>query len=286
MEVGTELYRQGKTKVEVNRTTIIKSVRSYCKKYKLQTITCRPCKPKKKLSEKNRNARLRFCLQHRHTDWRKVMFTDRCKFFLQYPGVCVKKSAWRISGEPYEEYRVNKATTFNVYGGITCNGPTRLHVVAGTTNFNPVKKYKNNSGGDAKNVTSAAYHDVVKQTFLPDGTRLMGAKDWVMQQDNDPTHAKASHKAVKDYNQEQGASVVEILEAWPPNSPDLNIIENIWSLIHTKVAEQGCKTTHDFQAEVVKAFASLSKDYIDKLFNIMKKRIELCIAAEGGRIKY
>jgi transposase len=220
-DVAKELHRLGKTRNKLSRTCIIGNVKQYCKREGIPSITTTIGVPKKKLTAANMAARLRFCELNLNRDWKNVMFSDRCKFFHYYPGCCIYKSAWRVVGEACTEYKVNRAATFNVYGGITKHGTTRFHVVAGTTNYNPVKKYCNKKGAPAKNITSEEYHDVVSKTFLPDGERLFNGSPWVLQQDNDPTHAKASRKALQDII----GNHASILDAWPPNSPDLNIIE-------------------------------------------------------------
>jgi hypothetical protein len=49
---------------------------------------------------------------------------------------------------------------------------------------------------------------------------------WFFQQDNDPAHRLAS-SYLKAWNAKH-ASSVQLLKNWPPNSPGLNLIENIW----------------------------------------------------------
>jgi transposase len=183
-----------------------------------------------------------------------------------------------------------------VYAGITPYGATKMHKVAGTTNFKSEKHYKNKKGDDAKSITIEAYCDVVKDTFLPEGERLMGHSHWVLQQDNDPTHKKGSTAALSCYNtatkkrKRPSKSVderdVKVLAFWPPHSPDLSPIENCWSLVQRKVDAAGCKTTAQFQAKVMEEFENLSTDYLQKLYASMEKRIEECIAKGGDRINY
>ena len=283
--VAREMYKQGKTTKQVSRTTIISSVRSYCKDKGLPGITAASTRPRKKLTAEQKEARLRFCLDNRKTDWRRVMFTDRCKFHHYYPKVKVVKCAWRRVGVPTEEYKVNKAATYNIYAGITPYGSSKVHVVAGTTNFTPKKVYRNQKGEQAKSITIDAYHDVVKETLLPEGCRLMGTADWVLQQDNDPTHKKGSASALKEYNDESGGSI-QLIRSWPPHSPDLSPIENVWSWVQQQVNVAGCNTTAEFQAKVREVFDGLSLEYLEKLYSSMPKRIEQCIARGGDRIRY
>ena len=72
---------------------------------------------------------------------------------------------------------------------------------------------------------------VLHKTLLPEGTRMFtmqGFNTWYLQQDNDPTHGVA-REVVKQWNAMKGSSV-QLLPNWPPSSPDLDIIKNVWGM--------------------------------------------------------
>lgn len=62
---------------------------------------------------------------------------------------------------------------------------------------------------------------------------------WYLQQDNDPSHGVATQE-LKQWNATNAANV-QLLLNWPPNSPDLNIVENIWGIVQQKVNSIGCR---------------------------------------------
>jgi hypothetical protein len=157
--------------------------------------------------------------------------------------------------------------------------------VAGTSKHKT--EYVNKQGTEARNITAGEYNDVVKSTFLRDGTRLFsgsGVSSWVLQQDNDPTH-RAAYAAVLEYNRRNSSSI-SILGDWPPNSPDLNPIENLWSWVDAQVHAMGCQTFEEFRQAVLDQLAAVPKQMLRNLVSSMQERLAKVIELEGDRINY
>jgi hypothetical protein len=69
-------------------------------------------------------------------------------------------------------------------------------------------------------MNSSVYRDILDSQMVPYASRVMG-NDFVFQQDNDPKHKS---KLVTQYLAKKKVTVME----WPPQSPDLSPIENLW----------------------------------------------------------
>lgn len=74
---------------------------------------------------------------------------------------------------------------------------------------------------------------------------------------------------------------------WPPQSPDLNIIEAAWDLLDRKIREKGRpKSSNNMWFLLNEAWSSITTQDIDKLLQSMKKRCEAVISAKGGHTRY
>lgn len=128
---------------------------------------------------------------------------------------------------------------------------------------------------------------MLEQTLLPEGRRIFGNQGistWVLQQDNDPTHKQAP-KIVHDYNQKHGCSI-SVLPNWPPNSPGLSLIENVWSYLQSKLDSLGCQTFQQFKNALLREVKAINSAYAERLFKGMGARVQTCIQNQGDRTKH
>lgn len=284
MDVARALLSLGLTRKLLSASTVIRATKRQARKDG-DPIRALRGKPAKRLTAKTMLARLAFARLNKKRDWQHVMFTDRKKFLFIHPGCEVKPVTWVRKGERRQENRVNHPMAVNVYAGVTVHGVTACVEVAGSSKH--TSKYTNKRGQPAKNITAAEYKDVVTYTLLPEGQRLMagaGLSSWVFQQDNDPTH-KSVYITIARYNSNYGTHITK-LGGWPPNSPDLSPIENVWAYVQCRVHRRGCKTFEEFKAAVFQEMASVPPRMLKNLFNSMPKRIAGVIKTGGGKTKY
>ena len=102
----------------------------------------------------------------------------------------------------------------------------------------------------------------------------------VMQQDSAPCHTA---KIVKRWFQDN----VEILENWPSNSPDLNVIENCWNLMKQKVAAHHPTSEADLRNVLKQVWTKeITPDYCKTLIRSMPSRIDAVLKNRGFPTKY
>jgi transposase len=103
----------------------------------------------------------------------------------------------------------------------------------------------------------------------------------IFQQDNDPKHtsAKAS-KALEELG-------LEVLD-WPPQSPDLNPIEELWRHLKLRLGKYPAppEGIEELWARVQKEWKDIPSDVVSNLVESMPRRIQAVLRARGGHTKY
>lgn len=282
--VAQHLHMTGDVSKVVDRRTVTRAARRIAAQ-KGQRLRAVQGKPQKMLTAANRRSRLAFCRANLLRYWGNTLFSDRKKFLFSYPGSKVQAVSWVVAGERREAPRVNHPQVVNVYAGLCRFGLTRLHIVAGTSGAQTA--YKNQQGKGAKNITKEEYSNVMETTLLPEGRRLFtmqGISTWQLQQDNDRAH-NAALPAVRKWNSKH-ASSISILPGWPPNSPDLNPIENFWGYLQRKMDARGCRSFEEYKIALEEEAKSVPREYFYKLVKGMPKRMACCIELEGGKTRH
>ena len=73
---------------------------------------------------------------------------------------------------------------------------------------------------------------------------------------------------------------------WPPYSPDLNPIENIWGIMVGKLRKKNISSQSELIELVNHEWKEISQEQIDNWIDSMPGRIIEWIDQDGDRIKY
>ena len=133
--------------------------------------------------------------------------------------------------------------------------------------------------------------------FLPPGTNINGQKYLDLLKNELELHM-AVHKCsvfMQDGARCHRAKIVtHFLKAqkinilgWPGNSPDLNSIENLWSILKNKVAERQPNIAKMMEQAIEEVWVrDISPAYCRNLVESKPRRLEAVIKAKGGPTKY
>ncbi len=100
------------------------------------------------------------------------------------------------------------------------------------------------------------------------------------QQDNAPAYTALK---TKNFFWENGFT---ILENWPAQSPDINIIENLWSILKKNVRKRHPETLVELETFAKEEFYKIPDDYIKKLYTSIPQRLQAVIKNFGYPTKY
>jgi DDE superfamily endonuclease len=131
--------------------------------------------------------------------------------------------------------------------------------------------------------------DILEPPEDPDTIQVADENTFLFMQDNAPCH-KA--KEVLEFLMERNIPVME----WPPQSPDLNPIENLWAALkeafHKRFTEMFNHPSKSLEAryrygEVLKEiWYGQGQALIDVLVESMPRRVQAVLEAKGGWTKY
>lgn len=68
---------------------------------------------------------------------------------------------------------------------------------------------------------------------------------------------------------------------WPANSPDLNIMENIWSIIDNKLLKFSINTIDDLKNALQTAWCGISQNTMNEFFQSIPERLRQVVNRKG-----
>jgi len=124
-------------------------------------------------------------------------------------------------------------------------------------------------------LNSQGYQDILQCNLLP----FYETED-ILQQDNAPCHKSKSTMAFMDNNK------ICLLSDWPAQSPDINIIENLWGILKRNVSQCRLNTTNDLWEECQRQWFAIPTEAIQGLYRSIPRRLHAVIRNKGLNIPY
>ena len=112
-------------------------------------------------------------------------------------------------------------------------------------------------------IMNAEFYVNILRRHLPEIEDLLG-DEWRFQQDNDPKHTS---RLAKNFLQDNMPEVID----WPSNSPDLNPIENLWSIVKRNVEKKMPKNTDNLHLFMIKEWDNILELTLIGLVESMKR---------------
>ena len=217
------------------------------------------------LTDEAKEKRLRFCKQNKRRNWKKVMYSDEVLIQTSAHGMTWVR---RPEGSRYDEQYIREVNRQGrcrvmVWGAITSDRILDLVIIPGRLN-------KHNYIRDILEPVVKPYHDQ--------------HPDMVYQQDNASSHT--AHLVTNWFTENN----IQLLK-WPAQSPDLNIIENLWDILKEEIGDLnnvGPLENARLIDIVNDAWDRVRNrpNLLTKLYRSAKVRINTCIRKKGGHLKW
>jgi transposase len=219
------------------------------------------------LTSRHKRLRMDWSKKYMKTDMKHVLFTDESRATLDGPDGWAK--GWVFHGDdcPTRMRRQQGGGGVMFWAGIIGDdviGPFRVP--------------------EGVKLTSTTYCQFLKDALDPwlDDLPLSVLKKIIFMHDNAPSHAA---KATTAFLQSLGF-VNDTLMVWPPNSPDLNPIENMWSIVKRIVYADGRQysSKDDLWKAIKRSTASIPKSTIKNLTDSVNDRLFEVIKRHGAHV--
>ena len=133
------------------------------------------------------------------------------------------------------------------------------------------------------NLDSKLLKKILEKHVVSQALSMWPSGQWWYLHDNDPKHSKS--KLISTFLHNKGINAID----FPPYSPDLNPIENLWGIIKRKVDDRNPQSLDErkrmFHEEWIRNDDEMRNLRLS-LAHSMPKRCQQVIANLGHRIKY
>ncbi|HWN12187.1 MAG TPA: transposase [Pyrinomonadaceae bacterium] len=215
------------------------------------------------LTADHRRRRMEFVRLYTGTDWRHVLFTDEKTFMLFGHPNRQNDVIWESSAE-------------NVPVNVSVKHPAKVHVWAAMSYYGILDPYL------FQETLTGDLYVAILEARLSDAGDLFPDGKWMLQQDGDPKHT--SKKAVAWLD----ANIPSYIPPghWPPNSPDLNVIEPLWAAVQDRVYARNPRTMDGLKRIIREEWRATKPELLQGLVDSVPRRFAAVVAADGGPTKY
>ena len=238
---------------------------------------------KQLLTVTQRRKRLQFAREHEHLsaqDWENYIFSDESTKYLFHVPNRQDDTVWGSQSDNVPDVScVKSSAKVMIWGAMGVSGLSNLHIVP-----------------TGKTVDSNYYiEQILKNELKPalNRTRITGKIHTrklvpypglaVFMQDWAPPHTAT---ATQTWCEENLPNFIGKHE-WPGNSPDLNCIENLWSILDSEAYKDPRPSTMaQLRRRLHYAWRTISPQHIVSLIHSMPKRIKNVIKNKGGPSGY
>lgn len=216
---------------------------------------------KPNISLVNKKKRLKFAKDYKSftiKNWQNVIFSDECQF---QRNTWIRKLVRRPMGKRFFNKYVTKTVKYStfsvlVWGAIKGDGSSIILRCPRTLNS---EKYI---------------------AVLDEGLPSIYKYDNIFMQDNASCHISQRTSDFLDSHN------ILLLSDWPPQSPDINIIENLWPILKRNVAKHNSTSQEALWNNILYEWHQIPIHTIEALYRSLPERLALVRRSYGLHTKY
>lgn len=221
------------------------------------------------LTQHHKDARLTWAMNRCHwrsPQWKRIVWSDEASFHLKEKDD--RLTVWVRSGNKVPDHLSfpkiqGGGGRLLVWGAVWRGGRSELQIQKETMN-------------------SLRYVDVLERHVCPIAFELGDpSTDWIFMDDNASCHRSA---VTKEFKERAGIRTLP----WPARSPDLNPIENVWSMLKRNVRRKLLPgdTIEQLRSLLQTEWGALDQTRLDRIIDSMPSRVSAVIKEKGARTKY
>lgn len=243
-----------KSTIDVSRMTICRVLnRNGLKTYRAAI--------KSKLSHKHTKNRLKFAKDYKRfsqSDWNNIIFSDECS--VKIGNKLIRYVRRPLNTRFHKKYviksKMQGGTSVMFWGAIFSDGRRILKVCP-------------------PRMDSVAYQNILHENLENKISHME-----TLMQDNAPIHRS---KSTMEFLENK---MISYIDDWPPNSPDINIIENMWGIVKNKL-KLGIITNKEYLIEkFTEIWSEITNETIKNLYDSIPRRLKSIEKERGGHTKY
>jgi hypothetical protein len=175
-----------------------------------------------------------------------------------------REHVWRARNERFSTACITVTSHFDhkihIWGCFSASGVGELHYIEDI-------------------LKAEGYQNILQSKLLPYLKRHNERCHYIFQQDNDSKHkAKSTIGWLK-------AQQIKTLD-WPPQSPDLNPIENLWSELDRRTKHRQPKSGEELFGILRNCWNAINPNELQRYTDNMHDRLQAVIDANGWQTKY
>lgn len=231
----------------------------------------KPVKSGRVLSDRNKELRLQFAKEHLNLDFNSIIFIDQKQLSLGYDEAQGYLKRWQVKGGS----KIFKKSS----------NPQKLLFYAAVAKGHKSHLIRVPLGGESRGSGTARFDSVAFIRAFKELWREV--KEWFPEGQQFWVVMDSARQHTSKYSKSKLASMgVPLLEGFPPQSHDMNLIEVAWGHLQQQLQGRSFSRKDQYEKEVKEAWSRVKQSTIDKLVANHKQQLQKIKSAKGNWVDY